>query len=263
VNGAALHYTVTGPAEAPVVLLLHGLGSSGDDWAPQVAALADRYRVLAVDLPGHHRSPRARGTASIPRMAAAVGALLDRLAIERVHVVGLSLGGCVALALALSTPERVRSLVVVNAFARVRPAGIRGALRGARRLVLAMVAPMRWVAASVAREAFPDAEHTALREAATARLAANARRSYLTCLGALLRFDVRGRLGEIRCPTLIVAGARDTTVPLAAKELLARAIPDARLQVIGDSGHVTHIDRPEAFNRLLLEHLAAVEAVRA
>ncbi len=189
-------------------------------------------------------------------MAIAVEALLDRLAIERAHVVGLSLGGCVALALALSAPRRVRSLVVINAFARLRPAGARGAMRGARRVLLALAAPMRVVAAAVAREAFPGAEHTALREAAQVRLAANSRRQYLGCLAALMRFDVRDRLGEIRCPTLVVAGALDATVPLAAKELLARAIPGARLHVVGNSGHITHYDQPEALNALLLEHLA-------
>ena len=105
----AIYYSLAGPAGAPVVLLLHGLGSCADDWAPQIAALAPRYRVLAVDLPGHHRSARPRGAPSVARMAADVEALLDRLAIPRAHVVGLSLGGCVALALTLHAPTRVRS----------------------------------------------------------------------------------------------------------------------------------------------------------
>jgi len=246
---------MSGPAGAPVVALLHGLGSCGDDWAPQVPALVERYRVLAIDLPGHHRSSRPRGALSIARMATEVDALLDRLAIERAHVVGLSLGGCVALALALTAPARVRSLVVINAFARLRPSGAREALRGAGRVLLALAAPMPLVAAHVARGAFPRADQATLREAATARLAANRRRHYLACLGALMRFDVESRLDEIRCPTLVVAGALDVTVPLAAKEALARSIPGARLCVVGDSRHVTHYDQPAAFNRLLLEHL--------
>jgi 3-oxoadipate enol-lactonase len=258
VAGTDLYYTLPGPAAAPVVLLLHGLGSSGDDWSLQINALANRYRVLAVDLPAHHRSPRPRGALSIARMATAVDALLEALAIDRTHVVGLSLGGGVALALALHAPARVRSLVVVNGFARLRPSGIRAALRGAGRVLRALAAPMPTLAVYVAREAFPLAGQAALREAAIARLAANPRRHYLACLAALLRFDVRRRLGEIRCPTLVVAGARDITVPLAAKEWLAAAIPGARLVVVGDSGHVTPHDQADVFNRLLLEHLAAV-----
>ncbi len=256
-----LYHTLTGPAGAPVVLLLHGLGSSADDWALQTPALVERYRVLAVDLPGHHRSARPRGVLSVERMAAMVEALLETLGIARAHVVGLSLGGCVALALALGAPARVRSLVVVNGFARLRPSGLRAALRGAGRLVLAFAAPMSVVAAYVAREAFPRPEQAALRRAAVERLAANPRRHYLAGLAAILRFDVRHRLGEIRCPTLIVAGACDRTVPRAPKELLARSIPGAALRVVADSGHVSQFDQPAAFNRLLIEHLDRFEEV--
>jgi pimeloyl-ACP methyl ester carboxylesterase len=230
------------------VLLLHGLGSSGDDWAPQVDALGDRYRVLTVDLPGHHRSARPRGSLSVARMAAAVDALLRRLAIDRAHVVGLSLGGCVALTLALAAPPRVRSLVIVNSFARLRPDGARAAFRALGRALLALGAPMSVVAAYVAREAFPRADQVDLRAAARARIAA---------LAAMARFDVSARLGEIRCPTLVVAGERDTTVAMAAKQTLADTIPGARLALVAGSGHVTPHDDPAAFNRLLLEHLAA------
>jgi len=256
---AAIYYTITGPADAPLVVLLHGLGSCADDWAPQISALRD-YRVLTLDLPGHHRSARPRGPLSIAGMAANVEALLDRLAVARAHVVGLSLGGCVAIALALDAPARVRSLVLVNAFAHLRPAGVRGALRGAGRLALALAAPMPLVARYVAGEAFPRAEHAALRTAAMARLAANSRRHYLACLAALVRFDVRDRLAAIRCPTLVVAGDSDATVPLAAKDAVARTIPGARLTVVRDSGHVTPCDAAAAFNRLLLEHLESARA---
>lgn len=255
----AIYYAVAGPAGAPVVLLLHGLGSCADDWAPQIAALAPRYRVLAVDLPGHHRSARPRGAPSVARMAADVEALLDRLAIPRAHVVGLSLGGCVALALALHAPARVRSLVLINSFAHLRSRGLRGVVRGVGRAVLAAVAPMSTVAAYVAREAFPHAEQASLRKAAAARLAANPRRHYLGCLGALARFDVRTRLREIRCPTLVIAGTLDATVPMAAKELLAHAIPGARMELVRESGHVTPIDQAEALNALLLAHLSGTD----
>ena len=256
----AIYYTVSGLDGAPVVLLLHGLGSCGDDWAPQLPALAARYRVLTVDLPGHHRSARPRGTLSIARMAEEVETLLDRLALERVHAVGLSLGGCVALALAMHAPARVQSLTLVNTFAHLRPTGLRAAARGAGRALLALAAPMSLVARYVAHEAFPGTDQAALREAARARLAANPRRHYLGCLAALMRFDVRHRLAEIRCPTLVVAGARDVTVPLAAKETLARSISGARLCVVADSGHVTPFDQADALNRLLAEHLATAGA---
>jgi len=250
-----MYYRLTGPADAPVVVLLHGLGSSGDDWTNQVEALAP-YRVLAVDLPGHHRSARPSGRLSIDGMAGRVETLLATLGIERAHVVGLSFGACVALAFALRAPGRVRTLTVVNGFAHFRPSGLRATARGAGRLALALVAPMTLVGAYVAREVFPRPEDQELRRTVTARLGANRRRHYLESLAALMQFDVRARLGQIRCPTLVVAGADDTTVPLAAKTLLARAIPGARLEVVERSGHVTQYDQPAAFNRLLLAHLS-------
>lgn len=250
-----MYYTLTGPTDAPAVVLLHGLGSSGDDWTHQVEALAS-YRVLAVDLPGHHRSARPPGRLSVEGMAGRVEALLGGLGIERAHVVGLSLGGCVALALALRAPDRLRTLTVVNGFAHLRPSGLRAAARGAGRVALALVAPMTLLGAYVAREAFPRPEDDVIRRAVTARLAANQRRHYLESLAALMQFDVRAQLGQIRCPTLVVAGAEDTTVPFSAKALLARAIPGARLEVIERSGHVTQYDQPGAFNRLLLAHLS-------
>jgi 3-oxoadipate enol-lactonase len=262
-DGCDLHYTLIGPPEAPVVLLLHGLGSSGDDWALQATALAERYRVVTVDLPGHHRSPRPHGWMSIGGMAAEVTRLLGALSLDRVHVVGLSLGGCVALALAIRRPAQVQSLVLVNTFAQLRPGGPRAALRGAGRLLLALAAPMPVLARYVAREAFPGADQAPLRQAAAARLAQNSRRSYLGCLAAVLAFDVRRQLGDIGCPTLVVAGDRDRTVPHAAKVLLARSISGARLAVVEDSGHVTQYDQPVVFNALLLEHMDRVASMLA
>jgi pimeloyl-ACP methyl ester carboxylesterase len=189
-------------------------------------------------------------------MAAPVERLLATLGVEHAHVVGLSLGGAVALALALRAPDRVASLVLVNSFARLRPAGLGAAARGAVRLAMAVVAPMPWLAALVAREAFPEPHQAALRERAALRLAANSRRVYLGSLVALLRFDARPRLDAVRCPTLVVAGGRDRTVPLEAKAFMASAIPGARLEVVPDSGHVTAYDQPEVLNRLIRDHVA-------
>jgi 3-oxoadipate enol-lactonase len=261
IEGVRLHYDLAGPGSAPVVLLLHGLGSSGDDWSRQVPALTDRYRVLTVDRPGHHRSDRARGFPSVAAMAAIVNGLLESLEIPRAHVVGLSLGGCVAIALTLAAPGRVRSLVIANGFARLRPSGARAMARGATRLVLALVAPMRVVAAFVAGEAFPRREDDALRRAAIERIASNPRRRYLATLTAILRFDVRDRLAEIRCPTLVLAGSRDRTVPVHARHELREGIFGAELRIIEDSGHVSQFDQPAAFNSLVLQHLDRVEAL--
>ncbi len=111
----------------------------------------------------------------------------------------------------------------------------------------------------MARGLFPLPGQRPVREAAAKRIASNPRGAYLRTVGAILRFDVRERLAEIRVPTLVVAGAGDRTVPLSAKREIARSIAGARLEVIEGSGHATPLDAPEAFNALLLGFLEDVE----
>ena len=254
-TGRPLQHTVRGQAGPPVVLL-HGLGSSSADWPAQLAVLEPRYRVVAVDLPGHGGSPLPPGSLTIERMAGDVGALLGGLDVGPSHVLGLSLGACVALRLALGAPGRVRSLTLVNPFARVQATGPADVARLALRLVLLGTAPMDTVAAHVARRLFPWPEQRALYESAVRSLAATPRRAYFAAMRALVRFDARGQVAAVRQPTLIVAGDRDTSVPLGAKLALAAAIPRARLLVVPASGHATPHDQPEAFNRAMLEFLA-------
>ena len=252
----ALAHTVRGGEGSPV-FLLHGLGSCAADWTPQVAALEPRHRVIAVDLPGHGASPLPPGRLTIEDMAEAVAALAGTLTPEPAHVVGLSLGACVALRVALQAPGRVRSLTLVNPFARLRPDGPGALVRMAHRLLLLGTAPMPSLAAHVARRLFPWPEQRALYEAAVTSLGATSRRGYAAAMRALARFDARGQLAAIRCPTLVVAGDRDGVVPLAPKLRLGAAIPNARVVVVPASGHATPYDQPDTFNRLLVEFLDA------
>jgi 3-oxoadipate enol-lactonase len=238
--------------------LLHGLGSCGDDWPLQLPALEPRYRVLTLDLPGHGASPLLRGWPSVGFMADEVARLLEALEEPPVHLVGLSLGGAVSLQLAVDHPDRVRSLTAVNAFARLRP-HVGGLGRGLVRMALLAFGPMAAMGRWVADGLFPGADQSILRQAAAQRIAANPRRAYLQAIAAVSRFDLRRRLKDIACPTLIVAGERDATVPMRAKVELAEGIPGARLEVIPASGHATPLDAPEAFNNLLLRFLSEVD----
>lgn len=251
-----LRHTLHGAGKAPV-LLLHGLGSCAADWTPQIEILQATHRVVAVDLPGHGASPLPRGRLTIEDMAVAVAALAADVAGEPAHVVGLSLGACVAVRLTLQAPACVRSLTLVNPFACVRPGGPSDVARLAQRLWLLATAPMPTLAAHVARRLFPWPEQRALYEAAVISLGATSRRGYAAAMRALARFDARGQLGAIRRPTLVVAGDRDAVVALGPKLRLGAAIPGARVVVVPGSGHATPYDQPAAFNRLLLEFIAA------
>jgi 3-oxoadipate enol-lactonase len=257
-NGVDLWVESHGHGDGAPIVLLHGLGSSSTDWTLQIPAFARHHRVLAVDLRGHGRSRPARAALGIERHARDVADALAALGEQDAHVVGLSLGGCVGLALAGTEPARVRSLTLVNAFARLRPAGARGAARIAQRLGLVCVAPMTTVASHVAATLFPRPDQRPAYLAAVRSLSATPRRTYLGSMLALAGFDARSRLAAVRCPTLVVIGDRDRTVPRAAAEALCRGIPHARLLVVPDSGHATPYDQPDVFNRAVLEFLSAV-----
>ncbi len=259
-DGGRLRYLEHAAAGAgsPTVVLLHGLGSCGEDWAFQVPALSPGYRILAPDLPGHGGSSLPPGWPTIGDLAGGVAELIERRVEGSAHLVGLSLGGAVALQLAVDRPEQVRSLTAVNAFARLRPAG-GGWRRGAHRTALALAGRMDELGRRVAEGLFPEPAQALLRQAAAARIAANPRGNYLRLLAAIARFDLRRRLSDIAVPTLIVAGECDRTVAMAAKLELAGHIPRARLEVVPASGHVTPIDAPEAFNIALLGFLDEVD----
>jgi 3-oxoadipate enol-lactonase len=259
-TNTVLHYGLHNCAvrEAPIVLMLHGLGSCGEDWSLQLPALLPRYTVLTPDLRGQGETPMPPGWPIIQDLALDVIGLLDQLHIPCVHLVGLSLGGAVALQLAVDAPARLRSLTVVNAFARLR--ATRSSLRrGLERTWLAATGRMDELGRRVADGLFPDRGQEAFRAAAAARLAGNRPLTYIKLLTAVTRFDLRPRLAEIRTPTLVVAGEQDTTVPLQGKLELAAGIRGAQLERFAGSRHVTPLDSAERFNARLLEFLRSVD----
>ncbi|MFQ5923328.1 MAG: alpha/beta fold hydrolase [Anaerolineales bacterium] len=241
-------------SHGPLVLMLHGLGSRGEDWVLQIEPLQDEYRLVTPDLRGHGTSPSPSGWPTFRDLAADVSGLLLHLGERRAHVVGLSLGGGVALQMCVDFPEQVESLTIVNAAATLR-VPFRRLPSAFVRLALLLTGRRRrlgeWVAASL----FPREDQLQLREVAAERIAENLRLNYFKAITAVLRFDLRKQVHLIEAPTLVVAGKLDDTVPLRPKVALARAILGARLEVIEDSGHATPLDTPVEFNRILLEFL--------
>ncbi len=201
------------------------------------------------------RSPKPPGPYHLEQFAADVAQLLQRLDARPAHVLGISLGGAVAQQLALDFPELVRSLVLVNTAARFVSESWRQRLMGVRRVAGVYLFGMDRVAEAVAMRLFPKPEQAPLRRETVERLRTNDVAAYRATLWAIARFNVRARLGEIACPTLVVAGDEDSTVPLASKRLLAQRIPHSRLEIIANSGHATPVDQPEAFNRVAMQFL--------
>jgi len=251
-NGINLNYHEQGQGEP--LLFLHGLGSQGEDWGFQVPFFAPSYRVITVDLRGHGASDKPAGPYSVAMMAEDVVGLLDALNVESAHIVGLSMGGMIAFQLVVDRPERVRSLVIVNSGPALVPRSFGEKLLVQQRLLLARLFGPSRTGKFLSKRLFPKPEQEALREQFVERWAMNDRDAYLAALRAIVGWSVMDRIGEIRCPVLIVSGDRDYTPMEAKREYMAR-IPGAEFLLVEDSGHATPIDQSGNFNRGVLKFL--------
>ncbi len=250
-----IHYEEVNPSGSPPVLLLHGLGSAGADWAFQFEALSGAgFRILAPDLRGFGRSS-APPKVTVKAMADDMALFLKKLNAYPAHVVGISMGGTVALQLALDHPELVRKLALVNTFAKLKFTSLREILYLLTRVVLAFLLGPEKQADMVAWRVFPRPEQENLRNNLKQRILHTNPCSYRSALQSLQKFDVSHRLKELKVPVLVVTGAEDTTVPPKVQEEMARAIPGAKHVVVEGSGHGVIADNPETFNRILLEFL--------
>jgi 3-oxoadipate enol-lactonase len=260
VNGTDLYYEIHGDGEP--VLLVHGLGSSTLDWAPQVAALAPHYRVIVFDVRGHGRSAKPRQRYSVALFADDTAALIRALALGPVHVVGISMGGMIAFQLAAVAPDLVRSLVIVNSGPAMPIKTFAQRLMIWTRIAIVRLQGMRKMGEVLANRLLPKPEHAALRAQFIERWAANDPRAYLSALKGLVNWGVMERLGSIHCPTLILTADQDYA-PVELKRAYTAMIPGAELVVIDDARHMLPVERPDAFNDALLSFLARASALTA
>jgi pimeloyl-ACP methyl ester carboxylesterase len=256
-----LHHEVTGGAGPPVVFLHPGLADSRL-WDPQWTSFADRYRLVRCDLPGFGETPIDGTTVAF---AADVAELLDELAVTRAALVGCSLGGRVALELAVARPELVRALVLVGAglpglawsesvqaHGKAQHEAVeRGDLAAATELSLRM-----WVDGPGRSPADVDA---AMR-AAVGRMQRRALERQAPVWDRVgeepLVPDLAARLGELAVPTLVLVGEGDIEDIHERADLLAGSIRGAERATIADAAHVPSFERPAAFDAIVLEFLA-------
>lgn len=251
-----IHYLDHNPQGTPTVLLLHGLGATGGSWAFQIPVLIEAgFHVLAPDTRGFGRSTYPGGGIQVSALAADMAYLLEALQTGPCHVVGISMGGTIALQLALDAPQRIKKLVLVNTFARLRPQTPSLWLYYAARFILVHTLGLPAQARAVAKRIFPLTNQQAFRQELIQEICQADPAGYRATMRALARFNVSRRLSEIRIPTLVVTGEDDTTVPLSAQGELAHGISGARHVFIPRAGHAVIVDQPELFNKTLLEFL--------
>jgi 3-oxoadipate enol-lactonase len=245
----------------PPVVLLHGLGWDSSLWFPTLTQLATRHRAIAGDTRGHGDSDKPEGPYSIAQLAEDWATLLDHLRVREATLVGLSQGGMVAQALAITRPDLVARLVLVATSCRSHPDA--KANMEARVAALADAGPE--AAAQVAAASIFSA---AWRRQNPEQLA---RFLHWRCLAptepltaamrAVYDYDLSRGLPGIRVPTLVVAGTGDTLIPPAASQQIADLIPGAELHLLPDVGHIIPVEAPNAFARLLQDFLHDTAAI--
>jgi 3-oxoadipate enol-lactonase len=243
----SIHHVLEGPAGAPVLVLPSSLGTSTALWEANLPHWPG-LRLLRYDQRGHE---------SVDELGRDFLDLIDALALERVSVCGLSLGGATAMWVASYAPERVDRLVLActsATFGDPEPWLERAAFvreQGLEPLAGAILA--NWFTPSFADEQ-PEAFARFRR-----LLIGTPREPYARSCEALARWDFRDRLADIDATTLVIAAARDPSTPPEHGELLARGIPGARLVVLSDAAHLANVEQADAFSSLVAEHLASVE----
>lgn len=251
---ASLHHVEVGPAKGPVLLLGTSLGTTTAMWGPQLPALAERFRVIAVDHRGHGGSGVVPGAATIDDLGADVLALLDRLGVDRFSWTGLSLGGMVGMWLATRRPERVERLALVCTAAHLPPAQAwldRAATvrRDGGTSAIADAVVARWFTPGFA------GRERAVVDAHRAMLLATPAEGYAACCQAIAAMDLRPDLPAAMAPTLVVAGADDPATPPSFAEEIAGGIPHARLEVVPAAAHLANVEQPDLVTKLLVDHL--------
>jgi 3-oxoadipate enol-lactonase len=253
-SGVSIAWERRGSGEP--ILLIHGLGYARWGWEPVADRLAEHNEVVLFDNRGIGDSDSPLGPYTVRMLAADAVAVLDAAGLERAHVLGTSLGGMVALQVALDEPQRVDRLVL----ACTTPGGPNAAPMPDRTVRLMQEAPLlpqevalrRFVENALGAE--PDAalvERIMAHRLATAQPPA----AWAAQAAAGATFDAWERVAEVRVPTLVLTGDEDGVVDPRNSELLAERIPDARLEVFAGAGHLFFWEQPERFVDAVTEFL--------
>jgi pimeloyl-ACP methyl ester carboxylesterase len=256
VGGRRIAYARAG--DGPLLLLLHGyVGDGPSTWGHQLRSLSDEFTVVAWDAPGAGGSSDPPEALGMSGYADCLAAFIDRLGLGRPHVVGLSFGGALALALADRHPAVPRSLVLVSAYAGwlgSLPAEV-AAARLQQALTLADLPPDRF-ASELMPTMFAVPPPGDLREPFEAAVRAFHPAGF-RAMAQAVSVDLHGALARVAVPTLLVCGARDVRAPATVAEDLHASIRGSRLVVLPETGHLCPMERPDDFDREVRRFLRA------
>lgn len=270
-NNQPIHVREEGSERGQIALLLHGWSSSWYALSPLLPLLKDRYRVMAVDLPGYGESPPLPQRTTIPDYADLLAALVRELGNKPAVLIGHSMGGMISLTMTLRHPELVERMVLlcptisgrlsvfINLF--ISPVTLIERFSIANSIVATFERHMLGITDRLMRPA-SFAERTSITEQDYVHLRADARRPgqgrvRAECYWAMRENDLRGSLSQIHVPTLVLWGMEDNTVPLRDAGVVATEMPDADLRVIPNAGHWPQFETPELTRRYVRGFLGA------
>jgi pimeloyl-ACP methyl ester carboxylesterase len=253
VDGITLHYERTG--SGPPLLLLHGLGSSGEDWEHQVAFLSDRYDVIVPDFRGHGHSSKPSGPYSIEQFGSDIVTLIEELNTDPLVLVGISLGGMVAFQIAAERPDLVDRLIVVNALPAFETKRVSQKIQVAVRKVITRRLTMEKIGEVLSKRLLPDDEMANRRATMVERWARNDKAAYEATFAAILAWPgVADAMARTAVPITVISSELDYIGP-EDKQPYIDEMPTAEMMVIERAHHGVPMEFPERFNQVLEEVL--------
>jgi 3-oxoadipate enol-lactonase len=254
-NGIQMNYELSGKKESPLIVLSHSLASSLVMWNPQMDALNPHFQVLRYDMRGHGKTDVTPSPYTLELLAEDVIGLLDALDIDRVHFVGLSIGGMIGQSLALNHIHRLRSLALCDS-ASVIPQEAQPIWqeRINRALSKGMEAQVdetleRWFTPSFLKQKPP------ILEIIRKQILTTPVQGYIGCAEAIRKLNYLDQLSKIKIPTLIMVGEDDPGTPVSASEAIHKRLSNSKLVILPSACHLSNIEQAEAFNATLLKFL--------
>ena len=254
-NGIQINYELSGIKQAPMVVLSHSLACSMMMWTPQLELLEAHFQVLRFDTRGHGDSDAPQGSYTLEQLVDDAIGLLDGLDIERVHWVGLSMGGMIGQGIALHHSSRLESLVLADTAAIIpdeaQPVWQEriDAVRNQGMQAVSESTLERWFTPNYLKQNLPEVEQIRRQILATPVA------GYIGCSEAIRRLNYLEQLSAIQIPTLIMVGADDPGTPVEASEAMHARIKGSNLVVIQEAAHLSNIEQAAVFNTNLMTHL--------
>lgn len=252
-----IYYEDFNPKYTNNITLLHGLGANSNSWEFQIPALSKtKKRIIVPDLPGFGKSNiQDRHKLNIKVASDITAGFLQKIKTIPTILVGISMGGTIALQLALDFPLYFTKLILINTFANLNITNPLIFPYLLYRFSLINIFGLRRQGETVAKHLFPKKDQTLMRNELIKEIEQADPRAYKQMMLALSKFNALNRLSEINIPTLIITGKNDNTVPLNTQKELAVNINNSKHIIIPDGGHAITVEKPNIINKILLDFI--------